>query len=195
MASTGSQIKDAFRSGLREAWRAGQPWTDTDWIVNKESSWNPSARNGKYWGLIQAGPEVYEAAGVSPTTTDPAEQAKAYDKYVSGRYTDPAGARAHWEASNWYDQGGEARGIGVMQKNVIRPERVLSPAETEAFQVGMRNGFAGNSDAVVAKLDQLIQILVRTGTGSKNYYLPNEQALERQQKAEKRDMQAVLAGR
>lgn len=52
---------------------------------------------------------------------------------MRNRYGTPTAAKAFWEKNQWYDQGGEARGIGVMQKNVLSPERVLSPAQTKAF--------------------------------------------------------------
>ena len=170
LASTGNQIKDAFRSGLREAWRTGQPWTDTDWIVNKESSWKPDARNGKYFGLIQAGAEVYQAAGKSPTTTDPKEQAEVYDKYVGDRYGDPEAARAHHEANNWYDDGGVGIGTGLMAKNVLRPERVLSPRQTESFEAMVRRDFQSGigTDQIIAKLDQLITVVAKAGIGGMN---------------------------
>lgn len=32
-----------------------------------------------------------------------------------------------------FDSGGEARGVGLLQKNIIAPERVLSPRQTEDF--------------------------------------------------------------
>ncbi|WP_353886144.1 hypothetical protein, partial [uncultured Gordonia sp.] len=170
LASTGNQIKDAFRSGLREAWRTGQPWTDTDWIVNKESSWKPDARNGKYFGLIQAGAEVYQAAGKSPTTVDPKEQAEVYDKYVGDRYGDPEAARAHHEANNWYDDGGVGIGTGLMAKNVLRPERVLSPRQTESFEAMVRRDFQSGigTDQIIAKLDQLITVVAKAGLGGVN---------------------------
>ncbi|WP_342774352.1 hypothetical protein, partial [Gordonia oryzae] len=187
LASTGNQIKDAFRSGLREAWRTGQPWTDTDWIVNRESSWKPDARNGKYFGLIQAGAEVYQAAGKSPTTTDPKEQAEVYDKYVGDRYGDPEAARAHHEANNWYDAGGVGIGTGLMAKNVLRPERVLSPRQTEAFeQMVNRNFQAGvGSDQIIAKLDQLIGAVLSIEPGTTTFRDEKEynRTLQRRQHA------------
>lgn len=33
----------------------------------------------------------------------------------------------------FFDRGGESRGTGLMQKNIISPERVLSPMQTKAF--------------------------------------------------------------
>ena len=148
-SSSSGSVKDEFKSGLREAWHDGQPWTDTDWIITKESSWNPLARNGKYWGLPQAGPEVYAAAGKSPTTENPKDQGEVYDKYVGDRYQTPMGARAHWEANNWYDQGGQAVGTGLMAKNVITPERVLSPRQTAAFEKMVDRDFGACQDVCV----------------------------------------------
>lgn len=164
---TGNSIKDAFKSGLREAWQQGQPWTDSDWIVTKESSWNPKARNGKYFGLIQAGPEVYAAAGKSPTTEDPRDQGQVFDHYVDGRYQTPMGARAHWEANNWYDSGGVGIGTGLMAKNVLRPERVLSPRQTESFEQMVKHNFQSGigTDQIIAKLDQLIAAVAKAGAG------------------------------
>ncbi|MGO3325309.1 tape measure protein [Gordonia sp. (in: high G+C Gram-positive bacteria)] len=156
-------VKDQFKKGLREAWRTGGEWAATDWIVNKESTWNPAAQNGKYHGLIQAGAEVYRAAGVDPNTVDPTLQAKAFDKYVGGRYELPTKAKAFHEANNWYDQGGVAQGVGHMLKNTLRPERVLSPTQTAAFEDGMRRGFSGDTSALEAKLDQLVKVIIAQG--------------------------------
>lgn len=162
-SSSSGSVKDEFKSGLRGAWRDGQPWTDTDWIITKESSWNPLARNGKYWGLPQAGPEVYAAAGKSPTTENPKDQGEVYDKYVGDRYQTPMGARAHWEANNWYDQGGIANGIGVMQKNTLKPERVLSPRQTELFNKMVARDFegGGRSEDLLAQLVELNKALLK----------------------------------
>ncbi|MGC5249473.1 hypothetical protein ACPXB3_21415 [Gordonia sp. DT219] len=197
LASTGNQIKDAFRSGLREAWRTGQPWIDTDWIVGKESSWNPSARNGKYSGLIQAGPEVYQAAGKSPTTTDPKEQGEVYDRYVGDRYHDPAGARAHWEANNWYDDGGQAIGTGLMAKNVIKPERVLSPRQTEAFEQMVRSNFQSGvgTDQIIAKLDQLIGAVLSIEGGDTVTLRDEREYFARKERRQRSRIAAAKGGR
>src|SRR5690606_26844292 len=104
-------VKEAFKSGLREAWRTGNEWDATDWIVNRESTWKPDARNGKYYGLGQFGPDVWKAAGVAETD-DPAAQGKVFDHYVGGRYELPTKAKTHWEANNWYRDGGSVWGPG-----------------------------------------------------------------------------------
>ncbi|QDP43645.1 tape measure protein [Gordonia phage PhorbesPhlower] len=191
--ATGNAIKDAFRSGLREAWRQGPPWEATDWIINKESTWNMGARNGKYFGGGQYSPEVWAAAGKQPSA-DPKVNGEVFDDYVGARYGDPLRAKAHHEANNWYDQGGIAHGIGVMQKNVLKPERVLSPSQTEAFERGMRNGFGGDTAEVVARLDKLIQLMMAQPAGQRHYHLPNERAVSRHEKTERQRMATALAG-
>ena len=194
LPATGSAIKDAFRSGLREAWRQGPPWDATDWIINKESTWNPEARNGKYYGLGQFSPEVWAAAGKTPTA-DARTQGEVFDNYVgSPRYGDPLKAKEHHEANNWYDRGGIANGIGDMQKRTLKPERVLSPEQTEAFERGMRDGFGGDAGEVVARLDKLIQLLSMQPTGQRHYHLPNERAVSRHEKTERQRVATALAG-
>ncbi|QAY17545.1 tape measure protein [Gordonia phage Bradissa] len=188
-----NQVKDAFRVGLREAWRQGPPWSATDWIIQKESSWDPNARNGKYFSLGQLGPEAWAAAGVAPTT-DPMQNGQAYDHYVGGRYGDPLRAKEHHEANNWYDDGGIGRGIGDMQKRILEPERVLSPRQTTAFEEMVRRNFQpgqGGSDAVVAKLDQLIR-LIAEGSGGDAYLIRDSEGTRRAEKVQKKKISTKL---
>lgn len=185
-------VRDQFKKGLREAWRTGGEWDASDWIVNKESTWKPDAQNGKYWGLIQAGEEVYRAAGVDPKTVDPTEQAKAYDKYVQDRYELPTKAKTFHEANNWYDQGGLAGGVGHMLKNTLRPERVLSPDQTAAFEDGMRRGFSGDTRALEAKLDQLVKVIIAQGP---NGVQPARDERDYMDKQRQKNRRLVAAGR
>ncbi|MCH5645169.1 phage tail tape measure protein [Gordonia sp. ABSL49_1] len=192
---TGNSIKDAFKSGLREAWQQGQPWTDTDWIITKESNWNPTAVNPSSgaFGLPQflgATKDKY----LPDSSPDPKVQGTAYDHYVGDRYQTPMGARAHWEANNWYDSGGVGVGTGLMAKNVLTPERVLSPRQTEAFEQMVRSNFQGaGSDQIVAKLDQLMQVLARLPRGA-TYNVGDDRNVERAQKIEKSRQRAAMAG-
>ncbi|GEE00177.1 hypothetical protein nbrc107696_06230 [Gordonia spumicola] len=190
-------IKAAFKGGLREAWRSGDQWSATDWIVNKESTWKPDAQNGKYWGLIQAGEDVYRAAGVDPKTTDPALQAKAFDKYVDGRYKTPVDAKAFHEANNWYDQGGIAPRKGLMLKNINTPERVLSPRQTSAFEQMVRRDFQSGigTDAIVAKLDQLIKVVVAQGPNGVQPARDDRDFADKQRQKNRRLVAAGKGGR
>ena len=46
-----------------------------------------------------------------------------------------------------YDSGGIARGLGFMPKHTLKPERVLSPTQTSAFErlVNVLDGRSGGS--------------------------------------------------
>ena len=112
----------------------GQQWEDAKWIINNESSWNPNAQNptSTAYGLFQFLDTTWAEVGATKTS-DPVAQADAGAKYMKKRYGNPTEARRFWEANNWYDAGGEAVGTGLMAKNVITPERVLSPMQTKAF--------------------------------------------------------------
>lgn len=112
----------------------GQQWEDAKWIINNESSWNPNAQNptSTAYGLFQFLDSTWATVGATKTS-DPVAQADAGAKYMKQRYGTPTEARRFWEANNWYDAGGEAIGTGLMAKNVITPERVLSPMQTKAF--------------------------------------------------------------
>jgi phage-related protein len=81
-----------------------------------------------------------EDAGVEPVwcvTTELGSWTMRQDGQImltgNSRYRDPIGARAWHQAHNWYDQGGVARGTGLLPKGVVEPERVLSPAQTRSF--------------------------------------------------------------
>lgn len=125
-----SSVEDVFaRHGFK-----GQQWEDAKWIINKESSWDPNAQNpsSTAYGLFQFLDSTWAGVGATKTS-DPVAQADAGAKYMKNTYGDPSGARAFWEANNWYDEGGTANGVGHMLKNTLQPERVLSPAQTAAF--------------------------------------------------------------
>ncbi|WP_268811120.1 phage tail tape measure protein [Williamsia sterculiae] len=144
LPSTGNPIKDAFRSGLRDAWQKGQPWVDTDWIANAESTWSPTAQNGKYWGIPQAGPEVYAAAGKDAHDPDPKDQGQVYDKYVGDRYQDPTKARQFHVNNGWYDEGGWLKpGTTVVRNDTGKPEAILNPAQWDAVSKLATNGGGG----------------------------------------------------
>ncbi|GAA1891897.1 phage tail tape measure protein [Williamsia serinedens] len=95
-----------------------------------------------------------------------------------------------------FDDGGEANGLGIMHKRVIRPERVLSPDETQAFQVGMRNGFAGANDRVESLLGELVSLYrAAPPRGQVQYNLRDERGLRLAEEAQRRQISVGLAGR
>lgn len=118
-------------------WGEGAQWDATQWIIGRESSWDPLATNASSgaFGLFQFNPSSGTMQEYLPDRNpNPAIQAEAGRRYIKDRYGDPIAAKAFWEGNGYYDQGGIASGKGMMPKNTLEPERVLSPAQTRAFE-------------------------------------------------------------
>ncbi|MDG3012142.1 phage tail tape measure protein [Rhodococcus sp. D2-41] len=126
------QVKQAFAA---YGWDTGAEWDAAQWIIGKESSWNPTNRNpdGGAFGLFQF-KDSTKAQYLPDENPNPGIQGAAGARYIKDRYGDPLAAKAFWEQNGWYDNGGIANGIGAMMKNTLKPERVLSPEMTEAFE-------------------------------------------------------------
>ena len=135
VAGTGpiaDQVKAEF---AKYGWDKDPYWSAMDWIIGKESSWNPGARNPSSgaFGLFQFLGSTKDQY-LPDENPNPGIQGAAGARYVKDRYGDPLAAKAFWEQNGWYDQGGIANGVGLMPKNTIQPERVLSPEQTRAFE-------------------------------------------------------------
>lgn len=132
------EVHNAVYKAFREAGFADTEWPSLVNLINGESSWNPQAQNpgSTAYGLGQFLDQTWATVGGSKTD-DPYQQAVLMLKYIKSRgdYGTPSKAWEMWQSRNphWYDQGGIARGKGVMAKNVIQPERVLSPGQTKLF--------------------------------------------------------------
>lgn len=57
-------------------------------------------------------------------------QASAYPDRYAGKMPK---ALEYVKGTDMFDRGGIGRGVGVMRKEVIAPERVLSPVQTQSF--------------------------------------------------------------
>lgn len=104
-------------------------------LWNQESGWRWNALNpssGAY-GIPQALPADKMASAGSDWQTNYQTQIRWGLGYIAGRYGSPASAWAHEMAYNWYDDGGLARGRGLLAKYTQQPERVLSPRQTASF--------------------------------------------------------------
>ena len=91
--------------GTKQDWMraAGIPedqWVYVDFIVSRESGWNPLARNPSSGacGLAQALPCSKVGAGA----TDPVVALQWQHGYVNARYGGYAGAYEFWQANHWY---------------------------------------------------------------------------------------------
>jgi hypothetical protein len=67
-----------------------------NWLISKESSWNPKARNGSHYGLGQMRSTWYR-------DLSPKQQIRAHMKYLSHRYGgDACLALRHLERKGWH---------------------------------------------------------------------------------------------
>ncbi|QPR39598.1 phage tail tape measure protein [Brevibacterium casei] len=105
---------------MLEAMGWGDQWGDLNWLVNKESSWNPNAQNptSTAYGLFQFLNGTWGTVG-GQKTSDPRKQIEYGLKYIKQRYGDVRGARRFWERNNWYEGGTRAarRGLAVVGEN------------------------------------------------------------------------------
>lgn len=113
-------------------------------LINRESGGNPRAIN--LWdsnaraghpsqGLMQTIPGTFNAyAGPFRRLgiTNPLANIYAGLNYIKHRYPSLGPIRPGW--SGGYDSGGLAVGAGLLPKATVKPERVLSPRQTEAFE-------------------------------------------------------------
>jgi hypothetical protein len=66
-----------------------------NWLIIKESSWNPSARNGSHYGLGQMRSRWYGSLS-------PKKQINEHIKYIRHRYSDACNALKHFELKGWH---------------------------------------------------------------------------------------------
>jgi len=79
---------------------AAGDWGYVDYIVSKESGWNPNAYNASSGasGLVQALP----CGKVPGNCFDPVDNLRWATGYATGRYGSWAGAYAFWVSNNWW---------------------------------------------------------------------------------------------
>ena len=127
----GGTVIELGRSMAANYGWTGRQWTDLYMLWNRESGWNPYARN-----------PTSGAAGIPQDITGNFHGGAAGQiawglNYIFGRYRSPANAWAHEVSQGWYDRGGWARpGYTGMWNTSGQPERVLNPAETRAYMAG-----------------------------------------------------------
>jgi hypothetical protein len=66
-----------------------------NWLIYKESRWNPSARNGSHYGLGQMRSIWYK-------DLSPKKQIDVHIKYIRHRYADACAALHHLETKGWH---------------------------------------------------------------------------------------------
>lgn len=85
---------------LRAAGIAESDWSYVDYIVSRESGWNPNAVNSSSGasGLVQALP----CGKVPGSCFNPVDNLKWADGYAKGRYGSWANAYAFWTSNHWW---------------------------------------------------------------------------------------------
>lgn len=128
-----SPRKSPKPTGSHENWMrlAGfkpSEYSAINYIVNHESSWNPSATNpssGAY-GLPQSLPASKLASAGSDWRTNPITQLRWMRDYVNGRYGGANGALAFWKRNHWYANGGLINKDGLYRAGEgNKPEMVI----------------------------------------------------------------------
>lgn len=101
-------VKGSSLSGSKgDMARAGIATSDfeyVDFIINKESRWNPTAKNASSgaYGLCQALPGSKMVSAGSDWASNPVTQLKWCDGYAKGRYGSWAAAYNFWQRSHYW---------------------------------------------------------------------------------------------
>jgi TP901 family phage tail tape measure protein len=131
-------------------WDAGAQWNSLAALIQKESSWNPTAQNphSTAFGLFQFLDSTWGPYG--PKTSNPSLQTQYGLKYIRNRYTDPIGAWNFHRSHNWYDSGGDVMpGHNLLYNGTNLPESVLTNSTTKGVIEALNKatmsytGFAG----------------------------------------------------
>ncbi|QAX93099.1 tape measure protein [Mycobacterium phage RedRaider77] len=121
--------------------RAGMPpaeWPAFDRLIEKESSWNPTAKNPKStaYGLGQF-LDITDAK-YGPRSADPMVQLPRIFQYIRDRYDgSPAKALDFHNKNNWYDRGGWLMpGQSTVDNATGKPELVIPWDDIPSFYQG-----------------------------------------------------------
>ncbi|OXM53777.1 hypothetical protein CFP71_21435 [Amycolatopsis thailandensis] len=132
-ASAGSpEVVAAVRAvAARFGWGTGPQWDALNWIIGRESGWNPAAANPRSSarGLFQKMTSVH-----GPLEATPAGQAEWGLNYIRSRYVDPVGAQRFWQQHGWYDEGGWLPpGMSTVYNGTGKPEAVFTAEQFDAI--------------------------------------------------------------
>ena len=104
---SGAVVDQVKAAAAKHGWGDGAQWDAIKWIVGKESSWNPNAKNPKStaYGLFQFLNGTWGSTGIGKTS-NPGLQAEAAMRYFKQRYKSPLGAQQFWKNNGYYADGG-----------------------------------------------------------------------------------------
>jgi len=131
---------NAANMALGRQMAAGYGWTGAQWAALKElwireSGWNSFADNptSSAFGIPQALTSMHNV-GAAYLAGNPGAQIAWGLNYIAGRHGSPLGALAFHNAHNWYDEGGMLKSGQSGSNKSGKPERILSPRQTSAFE-------------------------------------------------------------
>lgn len=99
-----SGIKEQVRNiASQHGWGDGEQWEALQWIIQKESSWKPTAQNktSTAFGLFQWLDGTRKSYNC-PKTADVTIQTECGIKYIKARYKTPVEAKKFHQAKGWY---------------------------------------------------------------------------------------------
>jgi tape measure domain-containing protein len=157
----------AFGKGQLWATKAGLSFAqrkNMNWIVSKESGWNPKAQNPR--STASGLPQFINATSRAYLGGAPAKrfgvfkQLDGMQRYVNDRYKGWLGAVKFWKAHHYYDIGGRVTrplkfddggilgpGVSLVANQTRKPEYILPAHVTE----GLLDGTAGRTDSRLAE--------------------------------------------
>lgn len=115
---------------FRTADRYGVPRDLVHRVIMRESRYNPAARNGPYWGMMQIHPQTARTMGFRGEPAellDPATNLRYGIRYLRGAWMVSNGdkdAAVRWYARGYYY---EARRLGLLDETGLRGNR-FAPA-------------------------------------------------------------------
>ena len=150
-------------------WGSGAQWSALSRIIQKESSWNPSAANpsSSARGLFQM-----IAANRSAPYTDVAGHSREGLNYIKNRYGTPAKALAFHNRNNWYDKGGRVNSLYRDKGGNLPPGLSMVLNKT------------GRDEAILNSRQWAdIHTLAQRGSGGSGVHIENAYALSSEQLA------------
>lgn len=131
-AGTGPVKSQVQSVASKYGWGSGSQWDALQWIIGRESGWNPNAKNPRSsaYGIMQFLSSTWASTGIAKTS-NPTLQAEAGMRYIRSRYGTPVGARAFWQRNGYYGEGGPVtdRGRGDRSPQLFDRGGVLWPGE------------------------------------------------------------------
>ena len=152
-SASASARQAVLAAASKRGWGSGGQWSALDWIIQRESGWNPAAQNptSTAYGRGQFLDSTWATVGMLKSS-DVNTQAEALMRYIAQRYGTPLAAQAFWRANGWYSGGGRvpvfdaggvlAPGLNTVYNGTGRPEPLVR-ADRGGVQVFM--AFDGQS--------------------------------------------------